>query len=673
MSLCINPRCLQPDHPGNDSNQFCQSCGSDLILQGRYRVMRLLSDKSGFGKVYEAFERSTPKILKILKENHSTNPKAVALFQQEASVLSQLQHPSIPQIEPDGYFQFFPRNASEPLHCIIMEKIDGPNLTQWMRQQGNHPISEKQAVNWLHQLAGILHLVHHKNYFHRDIKPENIMLRSSGQLVLVDFGAAREMTYTYLAQLGGTSGVTRISSAGYTPPEQEQGQAVPQSDFYALGRTFIYLLTGKQPTDSGIYDSLNNEFHWRNHAPHVSPPLAGLIDQLIAPRAADRPKDTQEILSRLSQISQEVSSGTSHPPHASMGTSLSPLSIPTVYQPLPKSRTWKWLSGGLLILLLGGGGYWLWQSRQSFPLIANSQRVQSEAIAISRTFTGHSSYINSLVLSSNGQVLISGSADQTIKIWNFNTGEEILTLTGHSSFVNRLALTPDGRLLVSTSADQTIKIWEIATGQAIRTLNGHTSPVNALVITPDGRYLISASADQTIKIWEIATGQAIRTLNGHSSSINALVVTPDGQQLISGGADKLIKIWDIDTGEEIRTLAGHASFINTLAVSPDGQLVASGSADKTIKIWNVETGAEVRTLAGHSGYVNALAVSPDGQTLASGSADQTIKLWDFNTGNELRTLTGYGTHINYFVVSPDWSEMATGSDRPIISVWRLQE
>jgi WD40 repeat protein len=636
--------------------------------------MRLLSDKSGFGKVYEAFERSTPKILKVLKETHSTNPKAVTLFQQEAVVLSQLQHPSIPQIEPDGYFQFFPRGASEPLHCIVMEKIDGPNLTQWMRQQGNHPISEKQAVNWLHQLAGILHLVHNRNYFHRDIKPENIMLRSSGQLVLVDFGAAREMTYTYLAQLGGTSGVTRISSAGYTPPEQEQGQAVPQSDFYALGRTFIYLLTGKQPTDSGIYDSLHNEFHWRNHAPHVSPQLASLIDQLIAPRAADRPKDTQEILARLAQISQEVAGGASHSSHPSTpGVSLSPLSIPTVYQPPPKSRTWQWLSGGLLILLLGGGGYWLWQSRQSLPLIANSQRGHEQAIAITRTFTGHSSFVNSLVLSANGQTLISGSADQTIKIWDFNTGEELRTLTGHSSFVNRLALTPDGRLLISASADQMIKIWEIATGRELRTLTGHTSPIDALVITPDGRHLISGSVDQTIRIWEIATGQELRTLAGHGSSVNALVITPDGQRLISGGADKLIKIWDINTGEEIRTLAGHSSFVNALVISPDGQFLISGSADRTIKIWDINTGEEVRTLSGHNGYVNTLAISPDGQTLASGSADQTVKLWNFNTGNELRTLTGYGTHINYFVVGPDWSEMATGSDRPIISVWSLQE
>ena len=76
----------------------------------------------------------------------------------------------------------------------------------------------------------------------------------NGQLVLVDFGAARQITHTYMAHLG-DSGITAVSSAGYTPPEQEQGQAVPQSDFYALGRTLIYLLTARLPNDPAIYDS----------------------------------------------------------------------------------------------------------------------------------------------------------------------------------------------------------------------------------------------------------------------------------------------------------------------------------------------------------------------------------------------------------------------------------
>ncbi|HEY9762018.1 MAG TPA: serine/threonine-protein kinase, partial [Trichocoleus sp.] len=298
MSLCINPRCSQPDHPENGLNRTCQACGSDLLLQGRYRVMRLISNQSGFGQVYEAYERNVPKILKVLKESHTANAKVLELFQREALVLSRLNHPGVPQVEPDGYFVYRPEGINFPLHCIVMERIDGPNLKQWMVQQGNHPVIEQQALLWLAQLTDVLHLVHQQNYFHRDIKPENVMLRSSGQLVLVDFGAAREMTDTYLAHLG-SSGITTVSSAGYTPPEQEQGQAVPQSDFYALGRTIIYLLTAKTPNDPTIYDSRTNAFNWRSHASHISPAFAQLIDDLIATRAVDRPQTTQAILERL--------------------------------------------------------------------------------------------------------------------------------------------------------------------------------------------------------------------------------------------------------------------------------------------------------------------------------------------------------------------------------------
>ena len=165
MTYCINPYCLQPDDPGNVKNKICRNCGSELLLQGRYQVMRLLSDSSGFGKVYEAYEGAKPKILKVLKLKHNENERAVELFKQEAEVLSQLNHPGIPKVEVDGYFTFIPRDMKEPLHCIIMEKIEGLNLNQWMEQQGNHPISEKQALNWLKQIVVILNIVHKKKLF----------------------------------------------------------------------------------------------------------------------------------------------------------------------------------------------------------------------------------------------------------------------------------------------------------------------------------------------------------------------------------------------------------------------------------------------------------------------------------------------------------------------------
>ena len=212
MSLCINPVCSQPNHSDNDENRFCQSCGSQLELLGRYRILRLLSDKTGFGKVYQAYEQDTPKILKVLKEDLSRDAKAVELFQQEVTVLQQLIHPGIPQV--DGYFQYQTRNGLG-LHCFVMEQIEGPNLEQWLKQQENRPISQAQAIAWLKQLATILDVVHGQQYLHRDIKPSNIMIRPNGQLVLIDFGTARQITTTYLAQLRDSDWLHKAKSEVY--------------------------------------------------------------------------------------------------------------------------------------------------------------------------------------------------------------------------------------------------------------------------------------------------------------------------------------------------------------------------------------------------------------------------------------------------------------------------
>ena len=303
MSLCINPVCSQPNHPDNDENRFCQSCGSQLELIGRYRVLRLLSDKTGFGKIYEAYQQDTPKILKVLKEELTNDSKALALFQQEAKVLQQLNHPGIPQTE--GYFPYQTRN-NLILHCMMMEKIAGPNLEQWLKQQQNRPISEAQAIVWLKQLLEILDLVHNQQYLHRDIKPSNIMIRPDGQLVLIDFGTAREITRTYLANSGG---MTAISSSGYSPPEQMRGQAIPSSDFFALGRTFVFLLTGFPPEQ--LYDPHLDILQWRHHANHVSPLLLDFIDWLISTEVTKRPSNAEDISRRLAVIEHQLTENTS--------------------------------------------------------------------------------------------------------------------------------------------------------------------------------------------------------------------------------------------------------------------------------------------------------------------------------------------------------------------------
>jgi serine/threonine protein kinase len=295
MSLCINPVCPQPNNA--DSNRFCQACGSELILINRYRVVRLLSDKGGFANTYEVQEKETLKVIKVLTHDH---PHAIALFEQEAQVLRELNHPGIPHGE--GYFTYFIRNNPTPLHCLVMEKIEGVDLEEYLHQKDYQPIDQTLALEWLKQLAKILHKVHHHHFFHRDIKPSNIILKPTGQLVLIDFGAVRQVTQTILA--GGQN--TRLFTSGYAPPEQEKGYAVQQSDFFALGRTFVFLLTGKDPNSSDIYDFQHNELNWRKLAPKIDPQLADFIDLLMADKVNQRPETIDIILKNLKKLTKNL-------------------------------------------------------------------------------------------------------------------------------------------------------------------------------------------------------------------------------------------------------------------------------------------------------------------------------------------------------------------------------
>ena len=294
MSLCIKPRCSAPNN--DHSMEFCQACGSELCLQGRFRVVRELGG-GGFGKTYELIDSTgKAKVLKVLIED---NPKAVELFKREAEVLSVLNHPGIPKVEKDGYFLYFPRNSRKHLHCLVMEKIEGLTLYTYLRQQENRPIEPELAIKWLRELTIILQQVHSQNFFHRDIKPTNIMLRTDGSLALIDFGTVRRVTTTYVEKKA-VGDVTGIVSSGYTPLEQINGQAVQQSDFFALGRTFIYLLTGKDPNK--FYNPYTNILEWRDAVSGISPNFADLLDEMMAPSAVKRPQNTQVILQKLGEI-----------------------------------------------------------------------------------------------------------------------------------------------------------------------------------------------------------------------------------------------------------------------------------------------------------------------------------------------------------------------------------
>ena len=216
-------------------------------------------------------------------------------------------------------------------------------------------------------------------------------------------------------------------------------------------------------------------------------------------------------------------------------------------------------------------------------------------------------------------------------------------LWGHSSYVSSVAFSPDGTTLASGSADQTIILWDVSDVQQPHALGqplqGHSDRVLSVAFSPDGTTLASGSYDKTIMLWDVSDPQQPRALGqplkGHSSYVSSVAFSPDGTTLASGSEDTTIRLWDVSNPQQPRPLGqplkGHKDSVLSVAFSPDGKTLGSGIKDSTIVLWDVSNSQPRplgQPLQGHSADVKSVAFSRGGKTLASGSEDTTIILWD---------------------------------------------
>ncbi|KII88778.1 hypothetical protein PLICRDRAFT_141328 [Plicaturopsis crispa FD-325 SS-3] len=341
-----------------------------------------------------------------------------------------------------------------------------------------------------------------------------------------------------------------------------------------------------------------------------------------------------------------------------------------------------------------------------------------------RTLKGHTDGVMCLQFSEtlshpSFPILITGSYDRTARVWNLETGQEVLALKGHTRAVRALQF--DEAKLITGSMDHTIRVWNWRTGRCIRTLEGHTEGVVALNF--DSNVLASGSVDATVKVWNFRTGEAF-TLRGHQDWVNSVQLwdsdpavtrtasssTPmfdavpsgnaspsansaphidPGKMLFSASDDGTIKLWDLTLRACVRQFTGHVGQVQTmrlLAVDEgcgeppvEGQqqdaeaavakrptpVLISGSLDNTIKLWDIATGKTIRTLFGH--IEGVWGVASDKLRLVSGSHDRTIKVWSRDEGRCTATLVGHRGAVTCLALGED--KIVSGSDDGDIRVW----
>uniref|UniRef100_A0A1E1XB65 Putative cdc4 n=1 Tax=Amblyomma aureolatum TaxID=187763 RepID=A0A1E1XB65_9ACAR len=279
-----------------------------------------------------------------------------------------------------------------------------------------------------------------------------------------------------------------------------------------------------------------------------------------------------------------------------------------------------------------------------------------------KVLRGHEDHVITC-LQFSGNRIVSGSDDNTLKVWSATSGRCLRTLIGHTGGVWSSQMA--GSVVVSGSTDRTLRVWNADTGMCLHTLYGHTSTVRCMHLY--GNKVVSGSRDATLRVWDLETGECLHVLVGHVAAVRC--VQYNGRLVVSGAYDYMVKVWDPRREECLHTLQGHTNRVYSLQF--DGVHVVSGSLDTSIRVWDVETGACRHQLMGHQSLTSGMELRNN--ILVSGNADSTVKVWDILTGQCLQTLAGAHKHQSAVTCLQFNSKfVVTSSDDGTVKLWDLR-
>jgi len=289
---------------------------------------------------------------------------------------------------------------------------------------------------------------------------------------------------------------------------------------------------------------------------------------------------------------------------------------------------------------------------------------------ISATLIGHKDDITSVMFSADDQLLLTGSFDNTARLWSVADGKQKFVLSEHKrqgSFSARFS--PDGQVISTACGDKAAKLWNAKTGQLIATLSGHTEGVFDALFSADSRTVATAGLDGLVMLWNAKTGAPETTLQAHKSTVYVMVFSPNGRWLATASRDGTAGLWNIEKQELQDYVRGFDGIVTRVAFSTDSRWLAASGGYKRYEVGLMEVkGGEVSDmLKGHKKQIEMIAFSPDGRYLVSAD-NKAVKLWNPKTGKLVADLAS-ARHPAAF--SLDGKTLATAGKDDTVILWDL--
>jgi WD40 repeat protein/Tfp pilus assembly protein PilF len=293
----------------------------------------------------------------------------------------------------------------------------------------------------------------------------------------------------------------------------------------------------------------------------------------------------------------------------------------------------------------------------------------------------HGDQVSSVAFSPDGKMILTGSFDQTARLWDAETGRPIGEPLEHPDRVFSVAFSPDGRTIITGCGDGAARLWDAATGRLSGRLMKHMEVgavplgdiVSCVAFSLDGRTIITGGRDNAARLWDAATGRSIGSPLPHPHIVESVAFSPDGRTILTGCGDGAARLWNAATGQPLRPPLVHVKENTThgfsVAFSPDGRTILTGCWDKTARRWDSHTGRPIGQILGHPDKVTSVVFSRDGQTILTGCGDGTAQLWDAATGQRIGRPLGQTGEVRGVAYSPHGRSVLIGSSDGTARLW----